>query len=202
MPPTEWLGLASMMWRKHADRARSDQRMVEGSGMVSGRRPSLRLVFATTIAAVALLATATLAFLVTRETGERLRRDIGADLTELARHMADKLDRGMFERWRDIQVAASLETMRNPDVGLGAKSAVIERLRSTYPEYAAIAFMSPDGKVRAATIPPMIGADVTQREFFVEGGKAPFVGDVHDAILLAKILGTDPTDPPRFVDLA
>jgi two-component sensor histidine kinase len=170
--------------------------------MVSGRRPSLRLVFATTIAAVALLATATLAFLVTRESSERLRRDIGADLTELARHMADKLDRGMFERWRDIQVAASLETMRSPDVGLDAKSIVIERLRSTYPEYAAIAFMSPDGKVSAATVPQMIGADVTRRDFFIEGAKAPFVGDVHDAILLARILGNDPTDPPRFVDIA
>ena len=170
--------------------------------MVSGRRPSLRLVFATTIAAVALLATATLAFLVTRESSERLRRDIGADLTELARHMADKLDRGMFERWRDIQVAASLETMRSPDVGLDAKSIVIERLRSTYPEYAAIAFMSTDGKVSAATVPQMIGADVTRRDFFIEGAKAPFVGDVHDAILLARILGNDPTDPPRFVDIA
>lgn len=170
--------------------------------MIAGHRLSLRLVFAATIAAIGLLATAALVLLASRETSERLRRDIGADLTELAAHMADKLDRGMFERWRDIQVAASLETMRNPNVGLDAKGVVIERLRSTYAEYAAIAFMSPDGRVSAATIPQMIGSNIAQREFFVEGSKAPFVGDVHDAILLAKILGKDPADPPRFVDLA
>jgi two-component sensor histidine kinase len=170
--------------------------------MVAGHRLSLRLVFAITIAAIALLATAFVTVLASRETSERLRRDIGADLAELATHMADKLDRGMFERWRDIQVAASLDTMRDPNITMDAKSIVIERLRSTYPEYAAVAFMSPDGQVRAATVPQMVGANIAQRDFFVEGSKAPFVGDVHDAILLAKILGNDPADPPRFVDLA
>jgi two-component sensor histidine kinase len=170
--------------------------------MIAGHRLSLRLVFAVTIAAIALLATAFVTVLASRETSDRLRRNIGADLAELATHMADKLDRGMFERWRDIQVAASLDTMRDPNVTMEAKSVVIERLRSTYPEYAAVAFMSPDGHVRAATIPQMVGANIAQRDFFVEGSKASFVGDVHDAILLAKILGNDPADPPRFVDLA
>ncbi len=74
--------------------------------MIAGHRLSLRLVFAVTIAAIALLATAFVTVLASRETSERLRRDIGADLAELATHMADKLDPGMFERWRDIQVAA------------------------------------------------------------------------------------------------
>jgi two-component sensor histidine kinase len=170
--------------------------------MIAGHRLSLRLVFAVTIAAIGLLATAFVTVLASRETSERLRRGIGADLAELATHMADKLDRGMFERWRDIQVAASLDTMRDPNVAMGAKSVVIERLRSTYPEYAAVAFMSPDGQVRAATVPQMAGANIAQRDFFIEGSKAPFAGDVHDAILLAKILGNDPADPPRFVDLA
>ena len=137
--------------------------------------------------------------LASRETSERLPRDIGADLAELATHMADKLDRGMFEHWRGIQVASSLDTMRDTNVTMDAKSVVIERLRSTYPEYAAVAFMSPEGQVKAATIPQMVCANIAQRGFFVEGGKAPFVGDVHDAILLAKIRGNDPADPPRFV---
>jgi len=170
--------------------------------MVAGHRLSLRLVFAITIAAIALLATGFVTVLASRETSERLRRDIGADLAELATHMADKLDRGMFERWRDIQIASSLDTMRDTNVSMDAKSVVIERLRSTYPEYAAVAFMSPDGQVRAATVPQMVGANIAQRDFFIEGSKAPFAGDVHDAILLAKILGNDPANPPRFVDLA
>ncbi len=170
--------------------------------MISSRKLPLRLVFAGIIAAMALLATAALAMLASRETSERLRREIGADLAELAVHMTDKLDRGMFERWRDIQVAASLDTMRDPGVGMEAKGVVIESLRATYPDYAAIAFMTPDGRVAAATIPQMIGVNIAARDFFVAGAKAPFVGDVHDAKLLAKILGNDPANPPRFVDLA
>ncbi|KAA2237576.1 sensor histidine kinase [Salinarimonas soli] len=168
--------------------------------MVAGRRPSLRLVFAMTIAVIGLVATAALAILASRETSERLRRDIGADLAELATHMADNLDRGMYERWRDIQVAAALDGVR--DSSPGVRSAAIERLRATYPDYAAILFVPPDGVVQAATIPKVVGADVGKRDYFVEGSKAPFVGDVHDAILLANLLANDPRDPPRFVDLA
>ncbi|HEV2559227.1 MAG TPA: hypothetical protein VGU45_11415 [Microvirga sp.] len=85
--------------------------------MITRRGPSFRVVFSLTIALVALAATVAMAVLVSRETGERLRRDIGSDLEELAVHMADKLDRGMFERWRDIQVAAALDTMRDPGAG-------------------------------------------------------------------------------------
>ncbi len=170
--------------------------------MVARHRLPLRLVFAGIVVATALVATLALALLVSRETSERLRRERGADLAELAAHMADKLDRGMFERWRDIQVAASLGTMRDPNVRPEAKLVVIERLRSTYPDYAAIGFMSPDGRVVTATIPQMVGVNIAGRDFFVEGTKAPFVGDVHDAKLLAKILGNDPANPPRFVDLS
>lgn len=166
------------------------------------RRLPLRAAFAGMIAAIALGATVTLALLASRETSERLRREIGADLAELATHLADTLDRGMFERWRDIQVVASLDTIRDPSISLDAKRTVIDRLRSTYPDYAAIAIMSPQGRVVTATVPGMAGVDVTAREFFIEGSKRPFVGDVRDALLLAKILGNDPANPPRFVDVA
>ncbi len=170
--------------------------------MIEGRKPSLRLVFAITIALIGLVATTALAVLASRETSERLRRDIGADLAELAAHLADSLDRGMFERWRDIQIAAGSDAVRDPEAGYGAKSAMMDRLRSTYPDYAAVFFMTNDGIVRASTIPKVLGADVSKRDYFLEGRKAPFAGDVHDALLLASILGGDPSNPPRFVDLA
>ncbi len=169
--------------------------------MLSGLRPSLRATFALAFAGIGFVATISLGILASQETSNRLRREIGADLAELATHMADKLDRGMFERWRDIQVAASLDTMRDLNASLEAKRVVIDQLRATYPDYAAIAFIGPDARVKIATIPQMQGVSVADREYFIEGRKAPFVGDVHDAILLAKVLGDDPANPPRFVDL-
>jgi diguanylate cyclase len=57
--------------------------------------------------------------------------------------------------------------------------------------------MTNDGIVRASTIPKVLGADVSKRDYFLEGRKAPFAGDVHDALLLASILGGDPANPPR-----
>lgn len=164
-------------------------------------RPSFRLVFAGAVALVALAATATLATVVSQATTTRLRDEIGGGMAELAAHMSGALDRGIYERLRDIRVAASLDTMRNPETPIEAKRQVLERLRSTYPAYAAIALMSPEGKVVTATVPEMTGADVTKREFYQEGRKGPFVGDVHDALLLAKLLSTGPLDVPRFVDI-
>jgi two-component sensor histidine kinase len=159
-------------------------------------------VFALTIAGLCLLATAAATLLASAETSTRLRSEIGADLVELAHHLADTLDRGMFERWRDMQVAASLDTMRDPNLPAAAKRVVIERMRATYPDYAAIGLMDPNGRVLTATVPSLVGADVSSREFFTEGRQRPYVGDVHDAALLAKILGDDPANPPRFVDIA
>lgn len=168
----------------------------------SGLRPSFRLVFALVIAGLGLLATLAATALASRETSIRLRAEIGADHVELARHMTDMLDRGMFERWRDIQVATSLDTMRDPHLPLAAKRVVIQRLQDTYPDYAAIGFISPEGRLLTATEPGIIGSDVSTREFFIAGRERPYVGDVHDATLLAKLLGNNPADPPRFVDLA
>ncbi|WP_188516246.1 sensor histidine kinase [Alsobacter metallidurans] len=164
-------------------------------------RPSFRFVFASAVALVALAATAALAIVVSRDTAARLEGEIKGGLSELASYMTGALDRGMAERLRDIRVAASLDTMRSADAPVEAKRKVLDQLKTTYPAYAAIALMSPEGRVVTATVPQMVGADVTNREFFQEGRKAPYVGDVHDALLLAKLMSTGPLDVPRFVDL-
>jgi two-component sensor histidine kinase len=169
--------------------------------MLRTLKPSIRTLFAFSFASIGVLATLGLGVLATCETSERLRTRIGADLAELATHMADRLARGMFERWRDIQVAASLDVMRDPTSSPEAQLGVIERLRSTYPDYAAIAFINPDARVKVATVPGMQGVSVAEREFFLKGREAPFVGDVRDALLLANMLGNDPANPPRFADI-
>ena len=165
-------------------------------------RLALRPVFALTAAGLSLLATVSIALLVGRETSNRLRYAIGADLTELAHHLADNLDRGLFERWRDIQVAASFEEVADLHALPDVKRIILERLQSTYPDYAFIGLIGPDGRFRVTTLPALNGVDVSARAYFVEGRQGPFVGDVRDAVLLAKLLGTDGSDPPRFVDLA
>lgn len=129
---------------------------------------------------------------------------IGAELAELAEVMADKLDRGMFERYREIGVVADLEVLRpvwggNPE----DLRAILDRLQRSFPDYAWIGFATPDGSVRAATRGMLEGASVAQRPWFREALDGAFVGDVHEALLLAKLLGPRAdSEPFRFVDVA
>ena len=140
------------------------------------QRLALRPLFALTAAGLSLVATLAIASLVGHETSSRLRHAIGSDLSELAHHLTDNLDRGMFERWRDIQVAASLDLLGEPDAPTEAKRSLLERLRSTYPDYAFIGLTDPTGRFLVTTLRALDGVDVHGREYFVEGSRGPFVG--------------------------
>ncbi|WP_241667254.1 PAS domain-containing protein [Muricoccus nepalensis] len=181
-------------------------------------RLRFRVLLATTFAVLALGAAGTAALLAQRETTAALREDAGADLAEAARGLAELLDRGLFERWRDVQVAAALgAALRDPASSSEAKRTELRRLRETFPDYALVMFVSPEGRVVASDSGLVEGVDVSRREYFLGGREGPFAGDVHDAILLrglVKRLGqpgprpqgtaipTGPGEPPRFVDVA
>ena len=127
---------------------------------------------------------------------------VGSSLTSLAQQMADKLDRGMSERYRDLKVVASLDAFRDPASSRDDRRALLDTLRDTYPEYAFLALTSPDGRVLTSAGGLLEGADVSQRPWFVGGLEGTFFGDVHEALLLAKLLPSPDGEPLRFVDVA
>jgi len=59
-----------------------------------------------------------------------------------------------------------------------------------------------EGKVIASTNNLLLGENVGERPWFRGGLNGGFAGDVHDALLLAKLLGGNPDEPLRFIDLA
>ncbi|SHF84739.1 HAMP domain-containing protein [Loktanella atrilutea] len=65
-----------------------------------------------------------------------------------------------------------------------------------------IGFADVNGKVLDASDGLLVGADVSERPWFRNGLQAPYAGDVHKAVLLAKILSPDAPSDLRFVDLA
>ena len=162
----------------------------------------LRLVLAFAFGALGLVSTLVLALLVHAQATARLEEEVGAQLDELTAHMARTLDQGMFERWRDVQVVAALDTLRARDTPLPAKRAVLERLQTTYPAYSILLLTDAAGRIIATSNGLIEGADVSARDYFLAGRERPFVGDVHDARLLAKLLPQADGEPLRLVDLA
>ena len=123
-------------------------------------------------------------------------------LEELAFQMADKLDRGMFERYRDLQNLASLDTLHQPSPSLSNQRDLLEQLQSTYPSYAWIGITDTQGNVLSSTGGLLEGKSAAKRPWFQAGKSHPFVGDVHEALLLAKLLPNNSKEPLRFVDIA
>ena len=134
----------------------------------------------------------------------RVRQIVMENETQDAVLTASLLDRGMFERFREARNLAAMPPLK--DIWAGDPAVirqVLEQLRTSYPDYAWIGYATPDGTVRAATQGMLEGQSVRERPWFQDGLKGPAVGDVHEAKLLATLLGPAPNNEPfRFVDVA
>ncbi len=132
----------------------------------------------------------------------QLQAATNRSLEELAFQMADKLDRGMFERYRDLQILSSLDALRQPEQSIAGQRLLLQKLQDTYPSYAWIGMTDTKGTVLASTGGLLEGKNASKREWFQVGQSKPYVGDVHEALLLAKLLPNETDEPLRFVDVA
>ncbi|MBF0375409.1 MAG: hypothetical protein HQL39_18605, partial [Alphaproteobacteria bacterium] len=122
-------------------------------------------------------------------------------LSTVAGIARDHLDTEMFERKRHLQNLA--ESLGADTLDDEEWRRIIESTHQLYPDYSWLGLVDLDGTVRIANGGLLEGQSVAARTWFVESLKGPFVGDVHDAVLLAKILEPAPDGQlPRFVDFA
>ncbi|MGF3025873.1 sensor histidine kinase [Methylobacterium aquaticum] len=166
-------------------------------------QPPLRVFLALGLGAAGLVATLVLALVASRVASDRLEARIEAELGDLAATMAGRLDRDLFERWRDMVILAENDTIRDPDAPVARKRRLLRRAQETYPDYALIVLVDADGRITATSTGALEGQDVAHRDYFTEGRKGPFVSDVHDAMLLASLApDRHASDPPRVLDIA
>ncbi|MEW5972859.1 MAG: EAL domain-containing protein [Pseudomonadota bacterium] len=128
----------------------------------------------------------------------------GLLLQNSANHLADKLASGLNQRSREIGLIASLPQLRDPNASAAEKRVLLDELKRAYPLYAWIGLTDPQGNVIAGSEGLLEGKTVAKRAWFLEGLQGPHVGDVHDAVLLAKILPKPQIDPLplRLADIA
>jgi len=133
----------------------------------------------------------------------RLQARIGNDLAVRATIMQKALDHGMYERYRDIANLANMHFILNLEQASDRHLAsLLDRMKTSYPLYSWIGIVQTDGTVKAATGDMLIGADVSSRGWFQEALDGPYVGDVHDAMLLAGLMGASELEPLRFIDVS
>jgi PAS domain S-box-containing protein len=137
---------------------------------------------------------------IERKAIEQVRGRIGQELAELAVQTSDKLERGMFERYREVGLLAQRRDLQ-PGVPLAERRAVLDQVRASYGYYSWIGMAGLDGKVQVAARGLLEGADVSARPWFGNALKGINAGDVHAAVLLATKL-PEQDEPWRFVDVA
>ena len=148
---------------------------------------------------LSVLLTLVLTLLSDRAASKQVREGIGANLAELANQTTSRLDRSMFERYREVQLIAQ---RLNGELDLAEVRREIDALQESYPTYAWIGVTDPAGTVLMATRNMLVGADVSARPWFGNALKGQPMGDLHEALLLAKLLGKEGGEPLRFVDIA
>jgi len=166
------------------------------------RRRGLGAWLALAFSLLTVILTLLLVQVVERSSTEQVKDSIGHSLGELARQTADKLDRGMFERYREVGLMAGRRDLRDPAIPLAERRRILADMRETYGYYDWIGLTALDGKVIVEARGLLEGADVSQRPWFRNALEGVHVGDVHEAVKLAKLLPSENGEPRRFVDVA
>lgn len=170
------------------------------------KRPTSAISFAATLALwfcglsviLCLLISQVIDLLASRS----LSRQSGEKLAELAYQITDRLDQGLYERYREVELMSKRSELGDPSLSPAAKQALLDTLQTSYPQYAWIGMTDTAGKVLAATRGMLRGEDVSQRPWFTGASRGVFVGDVHDAKLLAKKMPHSDGARIRFIDIA
>ncbi|MFC5510085.1 ATP-binding protein [Massilia jejuensis] len=151
---------------------------------------------------LSIVLTTALVALVERRAVAEVETRIGEGLADLASQTSDKLERGMFERYREVALIARRAALVEHDYEAAARAQVLAQVQQSYTYYEWLGIADRDGKVLAAGNNLLVGANVASRPWFRQGLVGGFVGDVHEAVLLAKLLPPQPGQGRRFVDVS
>lgn len=111
----------------------------------------------------------------------QVRDHVGARLEALASETADKLDRALSERYRELEFTVALGPLRAPGATADERQRLLESVREKSSDYAWIGLTDSHGTVISATGQLLEGADVRVRDWFRTGQNKPYLGDVRDA---------------------
>ncbi|HBU81837.1 MAG TPA: GGDEF domain-containing protein [Paenibacillus sp.] len=161
----------------------------------------LKTVLTMTFAVLSLLVTLTIGYILSQKSSIAIETEIGHSLTSTASQTSDKLDRFMWSRSGELDLLGrmiALEDRFQPaEVQL-----LLNQLQDSFPTFSWVGFMNPKGNVLASTDGILRGDNLSERPVYQEGIKGKFIGDVHDAVLLAKLLPNPTGEPLQFVDIS
>ncbi|WP_379136494.1 diguanylate cyclase domain-containing protein [Paenibacillus sp. sgz500958] len=160
---------------------------------------NLRTVFSSAFAVVIILLTALLSYAIGQESTKSVEQSIGNSFAEVAYQMSENLDYFMWSHSGEVEVLSKLNAFQEPTDKV-EMSRLLNELKKNIPVFTWVGYLDKKGNVLASTDNILIGQNIAERPVFKEGLKGPYIGDVHDAVLLSKLLPNPSGEPLQFVD--
>lgn len=159
---------------------------------------SLRNLMGVTIGMIVVLLALVYGTLTGREAQRVLNDEVGTSLAASAEGVSARLNGDMQARAALAQVLTQVEALNEPKQA----QRVIDQMSGQDPALAWAGITDRDGTVLAGTGGILVGKSLAQRPVYIEGRKGLFLGDVHEAVMLAKLLPNATGEPLRFVDVS
>lgn len=154
-------------------------------------------------AGLALLILGSVGFYVGHLATETLVRSGGEALYAHARSAASLLGDNLQDRQKEIYLLSTSTLLTRGDLKGADVRQMLELRQKVRPEYSWLGVTDPQGNILQSTGGNLLGQNVAQRPWFVGALQGAFVGDMHEAVLLAKLLpNRQPEQPLRFIDFA
>lgn len=164
-------------------------------------RLNIKQRFGLTLVLIIAINTSIILYAIQQDAGRQVREQIGRYLAETAFQFSDRLDKDMWTRAKELeQLKRSI--MQNAWADIAATQQAIDQLSREIPSFSWIGLTDAAGTVRAATGEILLGQSIAQRPVFAKAQDKAFIGDVHDAVLLAKLLPNPTGEAMKFVDLS
>lgn len=160
----------------------------------------LRTIVTGLFAIMLTILTILLGIIFTKQAGEEVRTEVGESLTGHAVQMEDKLSLFMSNRYNEVQLVSGLRSFKEQNIT--REKELIEELKTKFPSFSWVGITDAKGTVVVASDDILLGESIAERPVFLEALSEPFIGDVHDAILLSKLLPNPSGEPLQFVDIS
>jgi len=166
-------------------------------------KASLRSRLTLWFAGLSLLTLLSAGIYVGRIATEQMKQASGDALLGTARAAAILLGDQLHERQLEIVLLSHAPHFVRGNLDAPEILRSMEQRAKVHTEYAWMGVADAEGKVRQAVSELLVKQSVGSRPWFQEALKGPYTGDLHEAVLLAKLLpGSANGEPLRFIDFA
>lgn len=164
-------------------------------------RGGLKKRLAISFAVLAIILILVISIIIGQRSIDEVQSEIGQSLSEVAYIMGENLDQYMWSRYGEVAVLSELAEIKKQQDFSNVEN-LLDRLKERIPSFSWVGLTNKEGVVIASTDGILRGVDISSRPVYTEALEEVFIGDVHEAVLLAGLLPNPTGEEMKFVDIS